>query len=152
MEGCRAIGVNFSRVCSLIFCFFLNDTATTEIYTLSLHDALPIWPHRLPTSFFPSLLERFPRHDKTRLGRGRPKFASIADARNGNELIATENQRQAGAAPRRNAPLLEQILQRATWPAGVQPQTLPALPQAHGDASRAQFRDTQTPSFFGLEL
>src|SRR6266487_6965585 len=24
--------------------FFFNDTATTEIYTLSLHDALPIWP------------------------------------------------------------------------------------------------------------
>jgi len=24
-----------------VFCFF-NDTATTEIYTLSLHDALPI--------------------------------------------------------------------------------------------------------------
>src|SRR5260370_12901844 len=24
------------------FTFFLNDTATTEIYTLSLHDALPI--------------------------------------------------------------------------------------------------------------
>src|SRR3712207_9403247 len=26
----------------LIWCFFFNDTATTEIYTLSLHDALPI--------------------------------------------------------------------------------------------------------------
>ena len=25
------------------FFFFLKDTATTEIYTLSLHDALPIW-------------------------------------------------------------------------------------------------------------
>src|SRR5690349_24143032 len=25
------------------FSFFFNDTATTEIYTLSLHDALPIW-------------------------------------------------------------------------------------------------------------
>src|SRR5258708_3740143 len=25
--------------------FFFNDTATTEIYTLSLHDALPIWGH-----------------------------------------------------------------------------------------------------------
>src|SRR2546427_11340378 len=25
--------------------FFFNDTATTEIYTLSLHDALPICPH-----------------------------------------------------------------------------------------------------------
>src|ERR1039458_7771265 len=28
---------------SCAFCFF-NDTATTEIYTLSLHDALPIFP------------------------------------------------------------------------------------------------------------
>src|ERR1051326_9588797 len=31
----------------LFFFFFFNDTATTEIYTLSLHDALPIcvtWP------------------------------------------------------------------------------------------------------------
>src|SRR6266498_5438701 len=27
---------------SLLFFFFFNDTATTEIYTLSLHDALPI--------------------------------------------------------------------------------------------------------------
>src|SRR5688572_5305078 len=29
---------------SFIFFFFFNDTATTEIYTLSLHDALPIFP------------------------------------------------------------------------------------------------------------
>src|SRR5215510_16539589 len=28
------------------FFFFFNDTATTEIYTLSLHDALPISPWR----------------------------------------------------------------------------------------------------------
>src|SRR5256885_13068598 len=27
---------------SCVFFFFFNDTATTEIYTLSLHDALPI--------------------------------------------------------------------------------------------------------------
>src|ERR1039458_10904650 len=27
---------------SVCFFFFFNDTATTEIYTLSLHDALPI--------------------------------------------------------------------------------------------------------------
>src|SRR2546422_8859871 len=34
----------------LLFFFFFNDTATTEIYTLSLHDALPIsvpHPHLL---------------------------------------------------------------------------------------------------------
>src|SRR2546430_13170925 len=28
--------------CSICVFFFFNDTATTEIYTLSLHDALPI--------------------------------------------------------------------------------------------------------------
>src|SRR2546427_1264063 len=32
------------RRTSLSFFFFFNDTATTEIYTLSLHDALPIYP------------------------------------------------------------------------------------------------------------
>src|SRR2546422_11002075 len=31
-----------STLSSLSFFFFFNDTATTEIYTLSLHDALPI--------------------------------------------------------------------------------------------------------------
>src|SRR2546422_11695175 len=31
----------WSALCS--FFFFFNDTATTEIYTLSLHDALPIY-------------------------------------------------------------------------------------------------------------
>src|SRR6266511_6173675 len=30
--------------------FFFNDTATTEIYTLSLHDALPIYPERVRLS------------------------------------------------------------------------------------------------------
>src|SRR2546430_7964612 len=29
----------------IFFFFFFNDTATTEIYTLSLHDALPIFEH-----------------------------------------------------------------------------------------------------------
>src|SRR5256885_16646578 len=33
--------VGLSHTCFLFF--FFNDTATTEIYTLSLHDALPIW-------------------------------------------------------------------------------------------------------------
>src|SRR4028119_104676 len=30
------------RLGGRLLCFFFNDTATTEIYTLSLHDALPI--------------------------------------------------------------------------------------------------------------
>src|SRR3712207_7368185 len=34
--------------------FFFNDTATTEIYTLSLHDALPIFPN--PDEAVPSFV------------------------------------------------------------------------------------------------
>src|SRR5690606_41577904 len=43
----------FSLPFSLPFCiffFFFNDTAPTEIYTLSLHDALPIYLDRLPNA------------------------------------------------------------------------------------------------------
>src|SRR5215469_13520293 len=39
---------HFVQLNAVLFSFFFfNDTATTEIYTLSLHDALPIW--RLPS-------------------------------------------------------------------------------------------------------
>src|SRR3712207_9431151 len=41
VSGCRIVYLS-STVLSLSFFFFFNDTATTEIYTLSLHDALPI--------------------------------------------------------------------------------------------------------------
>src|SRR3989442_5551370 len=41
--------------CFLIFIFFFfNDTATTEIYTLSLHDALPISRRRAVAAVVPS--------------------------------------------------------------------------------------------------
>src|SRR6266571_9475815 len=38
--------INCNHAC---FFFFFNDTATTEIYTLSLHDALPIFAVRAET-------------------------------------------------------------------------------------------------------
>src|SRR5215213_10925552 len=37
MSSCFLLSYSFFPIC-----FFFNDTATTEIYTLSLHDALPI--------------------------------------------------------------------------------------------------------------
>src|SRR6266511_5472698 len=43
----RTCSVSFSPSSSILvfsIFFFFNDTATTEIYTLSLHDALPISP------------------------------------------------------------------------------------------------------------
>src|SRR5258706_9441977 len=51
--------------CSSIF-FFFNDTATTEIYTLSLHDALPIYlllEHLGPGTVQVDLLARALVHD-----------------------------------------------------------------------------------------
>src|SRR2546425_10699739 len=39
---CRVYMFHFHADSSFSFFFFFNDTATTEIYTLSLHDALPI--------------------------------------------------------------------------------------------------------------
>src|SRR3712207_6940757 len=63
----------------LIFVFF-NDTATTEIYTLSLHDALPICPKSqgsLP-SLFPARPRTYPRAWFAILGRCRPARSPIA--------------------------------------------------------------------------
>src|SRR5258708_29921700 len=41
--------------------FFFNDTATTEIYTLSLHDALPISAHSSHTCTSSATLHSLPR-------------------------------------------------------------------------------------------
>src|SRR5690348_17559956 len=55
------------------FFFFFNDTATTEIYTLSLHDALPIYlPHRVPVARGPAQLRRPLDHHRCQL---RPPLA-----------------------------------------------------------------------------
>src|ERR1019366_10036632 len=43
--------LSLPRLC--LFFFFFNDTATTEIYTLSLHDALPIFAPSLCTTCSP---------------------------------------------------------------------------------------------------
>src|SRR5260221_1826259 len=45
-----AVILSPSYIAAFSFFFFFNDTATTEIYTLSLHDALPIWPSWLKAS------------------------------------------------------------------------------------------------------
>src|SRR6266581_8209365 len=59
------------------FFFFFNDTATTEIYTLSLHDALPIClrPHR--ATHLPTEPPRCPQTDRksTRLNSSHPSIS-----------------------------------------------------------------------------
>src|SRR5574341_1693589 len=53
----------FLHLCFLFF--FFNDTATTEIYTLSLHDALPIWGPERPLPL-PGFLASQSHHEKDR--------------------------------------------------------------------------------------
>src|SRR5206468_13081250 len=52
--------LSFILLCSLLFFlfFFFNDTATTAIYTLSLHDALPILVQLLEQRLGVPLFER----------------------------------------------------------------------------------------------
>src|SRR5688572_32685810 len=50
---------------SLLSLFFFNDTATTEIYTLSLHDALPI--SDVPYGALRLLRGAFPGHEQAQL-------------------------------------------------------------------------------------
>src|SRR6266487_6123819 len=62
--------------CSFFF-FFFNDTATTEIYTLSLHDALPIFPRSCIIGFGSSPSRCGPEQNPLRallVGRGTSRF------------------------------------------------------------------------------
>src|SRR5690348_17460074 len=65
-----------------MFFFFFNDTATTEIYTLSLHDALPILLH--------AHRPRRPVHARSSPGR-------LTGTRG---VAAGLDRREAGARPR----------------------------------------------------
>src|SRR3712207_8097547 len=70
--------------------FFFNDTATTEIYTLYLHDALPIFLRSSLRCFFLAIrLRRFlttepiRQASRTRVGSGRthPRVAPASESR-----------------------------------------------------------------------
>src|SRR2546425_13367948 len=66
------------------FFFFFNDTATTEIYTLSLHDALPIWSPDKRTMTNTALSERkttstvWARRESTRSEEHTSELQSLA--------------------------------------------------------------------------
>ena len=62
----------FCDGCSLfVFFFFFNDTATTEIYTLSLHDALPIRYVGYPSSTVDGVLVKEGQRQQWDVGLGR---------------------------------------------------------------------------------
>src|SRR3712207_8026930 len=74
--------------------FFFNDTATTEIYTLSLHDALPIWRLRGR----PPAGHGRRRRDRGRAGGGGGDGQAVLPRGRPHPPAARE--RRAGADPR----------------------------------------------------
>src|SRR2546430_9751470 len=74
-----------------LFFFFFNDTATTEIYTLSLHDALPIWSAttRERRGRKPSSATTGPA--RGRGDRGRPPGARARSEEHTSELQSQSN-------------------------------------------------------------
>src|SRR5258708_30280654 len=63
--------------------FFFNDTATTEIYTLSLHDALPISAadHRLAARVVPGRLHHHAGHRHPSAAHRRSRRVPVASMR-----------------------------------------------------------------------
>src|SRR2546422_9667201 len=66
-----------SGTCTSFCFFFFNDTATTEIYTLSLHDALPICWHLAEFSVHRTMA------DPGRMAQGTPWRGTSAAGRGG---------------------------------------------------------------------
>src|SRR3712207_7229967 len=58
--------------------FFFNDTATTEIYTLSLHDALPIFPI-VPPEQWETFVTRLEHTSSGRLAAGQEQVVVHKD-------------------------------------------------------------------------
>src|SRR3989454_9128057 len=76
---------------SFLSFFFFNDTATTEIYTLSLHDALPI-----STRDSSQLIAVSSRHAFVRIPRTpapRPRAGVVAATRIGDGLVVVASRR-----------------------------------------------------------
>src|SRR5258708_2509618 len=61
----RYIITNSNNLLSGVVSFFFNDTATTDIYTLSLHDALPICSSRSASPSSTSRAQSLPKRSRT---------------------------------------------------------------------------------------
>src|SRR2546426_5554744 len=82
--------MSMMHVCA--FFFFFNDTATTEIYTLSLHDALPIFG-------------RSDRRTDPGVGKGAQRVNIAAVAREGGAVGHRDERDRAGNEDRKSTRL-----------------------------------------------
>src|SRR3712207_7053634 len=77
--------------------FFFNDTATTEIYTLSLHDALPIFKRggKVWISIYPDRpLTKKPAETRMGSGKGSPEWW-VANVKPGRIMFELSGDRKS---------------------------------------------------------
>src|SRR6266478_10136078 len=74
--------------CVVVRFFFFNDTATTEIYTLSLHDALPIFQVSQGASEPAFRLGRKRTNEPSHLLRDQDPHSSASSADSGTNFVS----------------------------------------------------------------
>src|SRR5258706_16132273 len=99
------------RVPSFSF-FFFNDTATTEIYTLSLHDALPISSGEAGYFSFQLQPQQNGRYDFGRQAAARDQAVDIAGIETHlvEQVVTRARLRRSRLGYNRSAELLENVL------------------------------------------
>src|SRR2546430_8187566 len=96
-----------SRIISIVYFFFFNDTPTTEIYPLPLHDPLPIFGSRRSRAYRRTDDGR--RRERNCECRGTGAFASDRHCHLGNS-----HHGQAGSGPAIERPQLRSIDRKST--------------------------------------
>src|SRR3712207_8200948 len=104
-------------------CFFFNDTATAEIYTLSLHDALPISAARPRVGAGGGHPAGLGGGSGGRRRRGRPAVAAVlarADRRGGRRRAAAVDRKSTRLnSSHANISYAVLCLKKKTKPAGA---------------------------------
>src|SRR3712207_8131357 len=105
----------------MVFFFFFNDTATTEIYTLSLHDALPISAgvHADRGRVRADLVRRDPRHlHGERAGVG-PAVDGQPGARVGHRRVRDRSEEHTSELQSRQYLVCRLLLEKKTRTDGL---------------------------------
>src|SRR5260370_39467802 len=126
----------------LLFFFFFNDTATTEIYTLSLHDALPISGSHEGRGAGHSHVRHRQEHRQRRGRRSHGRRHAVSHVRPEAEGIAGGEISQLNAPSfQRKARSSRKILRASWYASGSMGPSLADCPASSRSSVNAVFRD-----------
>src|SRR6267378_1079999 len=138
------------RSCVFCFFFFFNDTATTEIYTLSLHDAFPISPGATGLPSSPRRLPAWPTGRDRKSTRLNSSHVEISYA-----VFCLKKKNASGAGILESISHDHGVRPQETALVGLQPEAVDA--ERNHEQQRAAhhlffFNDTATTEIYTLSL